>query len=89
MFSLPLLQSIVLLYAELMICLCFEKILPYQHVAILWWMFLGWYWVPTKWLIFTLPALIIKIFKPKKYKIKTTNTKTAVCNNCGNSWECD
>jgi hypothetical protein len=52
-------------------------------------MFLGWYWVPTKWLIFTLPALIIKIFKPKKYKIKTTNTKTAVCNNCGNSWECD
>ena len=64
------------------------KIKQKKH-GIFWWIFVGFWWVPIKWLFFTLPALIIKIFKPKKYKIKTTNTKTAVCNNCGNSWECD
>lgn len=56
-----------------------------KHGAI-WWLCVGWWWIPIKWLVFTLPALIIAIFKPKKYKTKTHSKKVAVCNNCGKSW---
>lgn len=54
--------------------------------SIIWWICVGWWWVPIKWLFFTLPALIIAIFKPKKYKTKTHTKKVAVCNSCGKSW---
>ena len=54
--------------------------------GIIWWICVGWWWVPIKWLFFTLPALIIAIFKPKKYKTKTHTKKVAVCNSCGKSW---
>ena len=50
------------------------------------------YWIFIKiwielimWFFFTLPWLIIKIFKPAKYKSKTE--KYAVCQNCGHSWK--
>ena len=51
-----------------------------------WWIFVGWWWVPIKWLFFTLPALIIKIFKPKKQKVVNTVHSFAVCQSCGNRW---
>lgn len=54
--------------------------------GVIWWVCVGWWWIPIKWLVFTLPALIIAIFKPKKYKTKTHTKKMAVCNNCGKSW---
>lgn len=53
----------------------------------LWWLFIGFWWVPLKWLVFTVPALIIKIFKPKKYKTKTESYTSAVCQNCGYAWK--
>ena len=51
-----------------------------------WWIFVGWWWVPIKWLFFTLPALIIKIFKPKKQKVVNTVHSFAVCQSCGYQW---
>ena len=58
-----------------------------KHRGIIYWLFVGWWWIPIKWLFFTLPALIIAIFKPKKKKIVTKNYKMCVCQDCGNSWK--
>ena len=63
-----------------------ETQLKVKRHGIIWWCCIGWWWVPFKWLFLTLPALIVKIFAPKKYKTKTIIKKIAVCNNCGNSW---
>lgn len=41
-----------------------------KHHNFLWWITIGWIWVPIKWLFFTLPALLIKIFSHKKTKAK-------------------
>ena len=62
-----------------------ETELKEKKHGVIWWVCVGWWWIPIKWLVFTLPALIIAIFKPKKYKTKT-HKKMAVCNNCGKSW---
>ena len=53
----------------------------------LWWCCIGWWWFFVKWLVFTFPALLVKLFAPKKYKLKTHTKKMAVCNGCGNSWQ--
>lgn len=58
-----------------------------KHHGCLWWLFVGWWWIPFKWLVFTLPAIICKIFGiGKRQKIKNTTYKSAVCQNCGYSW---
>ena len=57
-----------------------------QHKGCLWWMFVGCWWVPLKWMIFTLPAIIFKIFSHKKQKAVNKSVSMFVCNNCGNSW---
>lgn len=64
-----------------------ETELKEKKHGIIWWLCVGWWWIPIKWLVFTLPALIIAIFKPKKYQTKTHTHKMAVCNNCGKSWK--
>lgn len=58
-----------------------------KHHGVLWWLFIGWWWIPIKWMFFTLPALIIKLFKPKKQKIVNITKSVAVCQNCGHQWE--
>lgn len=55
-----------------------RKGLPY-------WLFIGWWLEMFMWVFLTLPWLIIKIFKPKKYKGKVTSM--AVCQNCGHRWK--
>ena len=57
-----------------------------KHHGIIWWIFVGWWWLPLKWLVFTVPALLWKIFKGKKQTIKQTNYSRAVCQSCGFSW---
>ena len=52
--------------------------------GILYWVLGGWIIELLLWIFLTLPMLIIKIFKPKKYESKVT--KQAVCQACGNSW---
>lgn len=55
--------------------------------SFLWWITIGWLWVLFKWIFFTLPALIFKIFGiGKKYKTRNIETKKAVCQNCGYTW---
>lgn len=63
-----------------------ETNLKQKHHGVIWWLCIGWWWLPFKWLFLTLPALIVKIFSPKKYKTKTITKKNAVCHACGHSW---
>lgn len=64
-----------------------ETMLKEKHHGVFWWICVGWWWLPLKWIVFTLPALIVKIFAPKKYKTKTVHKSMAVCQNCGKRWE--
>lgn len=64
-----------------------ETELKKKRRGIIWWCLIGFWWVPIKWIFLTIPALIVKIFAPKRYKLKTHTKKVAVCNNCGKSWE--
>ena len=64
-----------------------EQDIKNKHHSIFWWLFIGFWWVPIKWLVFTVPALIVKIFAPKKQKIKNTHKSMAVCHACGNHWQ--
>lgn len=63
-----------------------ETSLKVKHRGIFYWLFVGWWWLPLKWLVFTFPALIVKIFAPKRYKTKTTHRSMWVCQNCGYHW---
>ena len=58
-----------------------------KHHGIFWGLCIGWWWVPIWWLCFTIPALIIKIFSPKKQKLKQRHKSMCVCQNCGHKWE--
>ena len=65
-----------------------EAHLKNKHHGILWWLCIGWWWIPTKWLIFTIPALIFKIFGiGKRKKIVNKQKKMYVCQKCGESWK--
>lgn len=63
-----------------------ETSLKVKRKGILYWLFVGWWWLPIKWLIFTIPAIIIKIFAPKKYKTTTKHVSKCVCQSCGHMW---
>ena len=58
-----------------------------KHHGIIWWIFVGLWWVPLKWLFLTIPALLAKIFIPKRQKIKQTERTICVCQTCGNRWD--
>lgn len=64
-----------------------ETELKNKHHGVVWWLCIGWWWVPIWWLCFTIPALIIKIFAPKKQKLKQRHKTICVCQNCGHKWE--
>ena len=64
-----------------------ETQLKAKGKGILWWVFIGWWWVFIKWLFFTIPALIVKILSPKKYKTQTVQKSMCVCQNCGKTWQ--
>lgn len=58
-----------------------------QHKGIIYWLFVGWWWVPIKWLVFTVPALILAIFGKKKQKVVNKQETMCVCQSCGYSWK--
>lgn len=64
-----------------------ETQLKAKHHSIFWWMLIGFWWVPIKWLVFTIPALFVKIFAPKKYKTKNRARSMWVCQSCGHTWK--
>ena len=57
-----------------------------KHHGIIWWIFIGVWWVPIKWLVFTLPALIFLIFGRKKQKVVNKHITKCICQDCGYSW---
>lgn len=57
-----------------------------KHHGVIWWIFIGWWWLFFKWIFLTVPALIVKIFVPKKQKLKQKTRSVCVCQNCGNRW---
>lgn len=52
----------------------------------IWWMLIGWWWIPVKWIYFTIAALILKIFVPAKMKLYKRQYTEAVCQRCGYHW---
>lgn len=58
-----------------------------KHHGLFWWLFIGFWWVPIKWMFFTLPALLFAIFGRKKQKVVNKEIKTCVCQSCGHSWK--
>lgn len=64
-----------------------ETKLVTKHHGIIWWICIGFWWVPIKWIFLTVPALLAAIFIGKRKKIKNINHKMAVCQKCGNNWE--
>ena len=56
------------------------------HHGILWWMFVGWWWVPVRWVVLTIPSLLFAIFGHKKQKIVNKTVTKCICQNCGYTW---
>ena len=60
-----------------------ESQLKNKHHSVIWWICIGWWWVPLSWLCFFFIKLILKIFGHKKQKaIKITKP---LCRNNLNS----
>lgn len=57
-----------------------------KHHNVMWWIFVGWYWVPLKWLCFGFLSLMAKIFAPKRQKLVQKHISKCVCQNCGHTW---
>lgn len=64
-----------------------EMQLKEKHHGIFWWILIGWWWIPIKWIFLTVPALIVKIFAPKKHKLVTKTKSVCTCQSCGYLWE--
>ncbi len=58
-----------------------------QHHGILWWVFVGWWWVAVKWTLFTLPALLVALFKPRRRQVRNKTFAQCVCQSCGHTWK--
>lgn len=64
-----------------------ESNLVKEKPGCMWWLFIGWWWIPVKWLFFTIPALVLKLFVPAKIKLQQRSYTVAVCQNCGFHWK--
>lgn len=57
-----------------------------KHHGCLWWLCIGCWWIPFKWLFLTLPALLFKIFGHKKQRVINIHKSICVCQSCGYTW---
>ena len=64
-----------------------ESQLRDKHHGCIWWLLVSWWWLPVKWIFFTFPALIFKLFAPKRQKIVTEHHSMNVCQSCGHTWK--
>ena len=71
--------------SEMQVQIVSETKLVKKHKGLIYWLCFGWFFDMMKWLFFTIPALIIAIFKKDKYKTKNKQVKYFVCNKCGYS----
>lgn len=61
-----------------------------KHHGIFWWICVGWWWIPLKWLVFTIPAVflwLIRLVTGGRKKFVTTHSTVCVCQNCGHTWK--
>lgn len=58
-----------------------------KHRGCLWWLIIGWWWIPIKWVFFTGFALLLAIFRPKKQKIVNKHKTICTCQQCGYTWK--
>ena len=63
-----------------------EAQLVTKHHGLIWWLCIGWLWVPFKWFVLTIPAIFAAIFIGKRKKIKNKTIRKKVCQNCGYFW---
>lgn len=64
-----------------------EVKLKTKHRGILYWLFIGWWWIPIKWIFLTVPALIVAIFGHKKQKAVNKTVTNCVCQSCAYTWK--
>lgn len=64
-----------------------EQKLVNKHHGLLWWLCIGWWWIPAKWIFLTIPAILAAIFIGKRKKIKNITRTMCVCQNCGHTWK--
>lgn len=64
-----------------------ESQLKDKNHGCIWWLLIGWWWLPVKWIFFTFPALIFKLFVPKRQEIVTEHFPMNVCQSCGHTWK--
>ena len=62
--------------------MAFEK--PTRH-GCLWWLLIGWWWLPFKWLCFTVPAFVFWLIAAIRGKPRVLKT-VWVCQSCGHRW---
>lgn len=55
------------------------------HHGVIWWVLLGWWWVPIKWIFFTFWAFLFKLFGRRRQK--NIVKSFYVCQRCGYHWE--
>ena len=60
--------------------------LKYDRPGCLWWILIGWWWIPFKWIYLTLFAILLKALGPKN-KLVNKVESYKVCNNCGHYWK--
>lgn len=64
-----------------------EVQLKRKHKGIFYWLFFGWLIDFLLWFFWTIPRLIIAIFRPKKMKTKNIQRSVCVCQDCGYRWD--
>ena len=63
-----------------------EVDLKNAHHGCFWWLCIGWWWIPFKWLCLTVPAFLAKIFIPHKQRAVNKTRRKAVFQDCGHVW---
>ena len=58
-----------------------------KHHGVFCWLLIGWWWIIIKWVLFTFPALILKLFGHKKVKVVNKQKTLCVCQQCGYTWQ--
>lgn len=51
--------------------------------SLVWWVFVGWWWTFIKWFYFFWLALLVKLFAPKRQKLRQEHTAVCICQHCG------
>lgn len=63
-----------------------ETSLEKHRHSLVWWVLVGWWWLPFKWVYFTGIALIAKLFFRRK-TLKQRTVSKFVCQECGHTWD--